>query len=71
MKYNELFNPTEEHGMLRDMVAFTTQRSTAAAKHDELGVLNVPLFRQLTSSVCMASPSQPRTAAPAWTPPRP
>jgi len=49
MKYNELFNPTEEHAMLRDMVAaFTTQEvEPQAAKHDELGVLNVPLFRQL------------------------
>jgi isovaleryl-CoA dehydrogenase len=49
MQYQQLFNPTEEHQMLREMVAeFTTKEvEPQASKHDELGVLNVALFRQL------------------------
>jgi isovaleryl-CoA dehydrogenase len=49
MQYHQLFNPTEEHQMLRDMVAeFTTKEvEPQAAKHDALGVLNVDLFRHL------------------------
>ena len=45
----DLFNPTEEHKMLREMVADFTQNEVEpqAAKHDELGHLNVSLFRQL------------------------
>jgi len=44
-----LFNPTDEHRMLREMVRdFTTNEvEPQAAKHDELGTLNVELFRQL------------------------
>ena len=42
----DLFNPTEEHRMLREMVAeFTTNEvEPQAAKHDELGVLNTDLL---------------------------
>jgi len=49
MNGDQLFNPTDEHKMLRDMVRdFTTNEvEPQAAKHDELGVLNVELFRQL------------------------
>jgi len=49
MSYESLFNPTEEHQMLRDMVAEFTRNEVEpqAAKHDELGELNVPLFRKL------------------------
>ena len=49
MSYDSLFNPTEEHRMLRDMVAeFTTNEvEPQAAAFDEKGELNVPLFRQL------------------------
>lgn len=49
MAYDDLFNPTEEHRMLREMVAdFTRQEvEPQAARHDELGTLNVALFRQL------------------------
>ncbi len=45
----DIFNPTEEHQMLRDMVADFTRNEVEpqAADHDEKGVLNVPLFRQL------------------------
>jgi isovaleryl-CoA dehydrogenase len=44
-----LFNPTDEHRMLREMVRDFTEREVEpqAAKHDELGTLNVELFRQL------------------------
>jgi isovaleryl-CoA dehydrogenase len=44
-----LFNPTEEHEMLRQMVAefSRTKVDPQAAKHDELGELNVELFREL------------------------
>ena len=45
----DLFNPSEEHQMLRDMVRdFTTNEvEPQAAKHDELGVLNQELFQQV------------------------
>jgi len=45
----DLFNPTEEHKMLREMVADFTQNEVEpqAARHDELGQLNLDLFRQL------------------------
>ena len=44
-----LFDPTDEHRMLREMVRdFTTNEvEPQAAKHDELGELNVELFRKL------------------------
>ena len=49
MAYDDLFNPTEEHRMLRQMVAeFTVSEvEPQAAEYDEKGVLNVPLFHQL------------------------
>jgi isovaleryl-CoA dehydrogenase len=49
MSYDSLFNPTEEHRMLRDMVAdFTrTEVELQAAKHDELGVLNIELLQKM------------------------
>ena len=49
MTISDLYQPTEEHRMLREMVAdFTTNEvEPQAAKYDELGVLNVDLFRQL------------------------
>ncbi len=49
MSYDALFNPTEEHRMLREMVADFTQTEVEpqAAEFDEKGELNVPLFRQL------------------------
>ncbi|MCO4744650.1 MAG: acyl-CoA dehydrogenase family protein [Proteobacteria bacterium] len=49
MAYDELFNPTEEHRMLREMVADFTANEVEpqAAEFDAKGVLNVPLFRQL------------------------
>jgi len=49
MDYDQLFNPTDEHRMLREMVAdFTTNEvEPQAARHDELGVLNVELFGKL------------------------
>jgi isovaleryl-CoA dehydrogenase len=49
MSYDSLFNPTEEHRMLRDMVAdFTrTEVEPQAAKHDELGVLNIELLQKM------------------------
>ncbi|MFT4626777.1 MAG: isovaleryl-CoA dehydrogenase [Myxococcota bacterium] len=48
MRYDELFNPSEEHRMLREMVAeFTsTEVEPQAAAHDVSGVLNVELFRR-------------------------
>ena len=48
-QYDALFNPTEEHRMLRDMVADFTLREVApqAEEQDRLGHLNLPLFRQL------------------------
>jgi len=44
-----LFDPTDEHRMLREMVRdFTTNEvEPQAAKHDELGELNVELFQKL------------------------
>ncbi|PCC69649.1 isovaleryl-CoA dehydrogenase [Nannocystis exedens] len=44
-----LFNPTEEHRMLRQMVADFAAREVEpqAALHDHKGELNVPLFRRL------------------------
>jgi isovaleryl-CoA dehydrogenase len=47
--YERLFNPTEEHLLLRQTVAEFARRSVEpqAAEHDERGVLNVPLFRKL------------------------
>jgi len=49
MSYDLLFNPTEEHKMLREMVADFTQAEVEpqAAHHDAIGQLNQPLFRQL------------------------
>ncbi len=49
MSYNDLFDPTEEHRALRSMIREFTEREVEpqAAKHDALGELNVPLFRQL------------------------
>ena len=49
MKYDLLFNPTEEHRMLREMVADFTRNEVEpqAAEHDVLGHLNVPLFKKL------------------------
>jgi isovaleryl-CoA dehydrogenase len=43
----DLFNPTEEHAMLREMVRqFTKDRiEPQAEEYDELGVLNMDLFR--------------------------
>ena len=48
MSYDSLFNPTEDHAALRQLIAdFTTAHvEPQAAKHDALGVLNVELFRQ-------------------------
>ncbi len=45
----DLFNPTEEHRMLRQMVADFARREVdpQAAEFDARGVLNVPLFRRL------------------------
>lgn len=44
-----LFNPTEEHQMLRQTVADFVKKEVEpqAAEHDEKGELNVPLFRKL------------------------
>ncbi|MEZ4316103.1 MAG: acyl-CoA dehydrogenase family protein [Myxococcota bacterium] len=49
MNYDGLFNPTEEHRMLRQMVADFTRSEVEpqAAEHDAKGELNVPLFRKL------------------------
>jgi len=49
MGYNTLFDPTEEHGMLRELVRdFTTNEvEPQAAEYDEKGCMNVDLFRQL------------------------
>lgn len=46
---NALFNPTEEHRMLRKTIAEFAKKEVEpqAAKHDALGQLNVPLFRKL------------------------
>ena len=49
MSYDALFNPTDDHRALREMVAEFTRNEVEpqAAKHDELGVLNVELFRKV------------------------
>lgn len=48
-RYGELFNPTPEHQMLRDVVAEFAAKEVdpQAAEHDAKGELNVPLFRRL------------------------
>ena len=45
----DLFNPTEEHRMLRELVAEFTRNEVEpqAAASDAKGVLNVPLFRKM------------------------
>jgi isovaleryl-CoA dehydrogenase len=47
--YERLFNPTEEHRLLRQTVAEFARRRVEpqAAEYDERGVLNVALFREL------------------------
>lgn len=49
MTVGDLYNPTEEHQMLREMVAEFTRKEVEpqAAEYDEKGALNVDLFRQL------------------------
>lgn len=49
MNYELLFNPTDEHRMLREMVAEFARNEVdpQAAAQDALGVLNLPLFRKL------------------------
>lgn len=49
MSSDALFNPTEEHAMLREMVANFAKREVdpQAAEHDVKGELNVELFRKL------------------------
>ncbi|MEZ4449537.1 MAG: acyl-CoA dehydrogenase family protein [Nannocystaceae bacterium] len=46
---DQLFNPTQEHRMLREMVADFARREVdpQAAAHDEKGALNLALFRRL------------------------
>lgn len=48
-RYDELFNPTDEHRLLRQTVAEFARRDVEpqAAEYDAKGVLNVPLFRKL------------------------
>jgi len=45
----DLFNPTDEHRMLRDLVEEFTRNEVEpqAARHDELGTLNEELFKQV------------------------
>ncbi|MCB9685098.1 MAG: acyl-CoA dehydrogenase family protein [Alphaproteobacteria bacterium] len=45
----DLFDPTDDHRSLRELVADFTRNEVEpqAAKHDELGVLNVELFRKI------------------------
>ena len=47
--YERLFNPSEEHALLRKTVAEFARREVdpQAAEHDDLGRLNVALFRRL------------------------
>lgn len=47
--HGDIYNPTEEHRMLRDMVAdFTTQRvEPQAEEFDVKEELNIPLFREM------------------------
>jgi len=49
MGYDTLFDPTEEHRMLREMVRDFTANEVEpqAAEFDAKGCMNVPLFRQL------------------------
>ena len=49
MASDALFNPTEEHAMLRKTVADFARKEVdaQASKHDELGQLNVELFQRL------------------------
>lgn len=49
MRAGDLYNPTEEHLQLREMVAAFTENEVEpqAAEFDEKGQLNVDLFRQL------------------------
>ena len=49
MRSDDLYNPSEEHRLLRKTVADFAQREVEpqAAEHDAKGVLNVPLFRKL------------------------
>jgi isovaleryl-CoA dehydrogenase len=49
MSYAHLFDPTDDHRALRQLVADFTKNEVEpqAAKHDALGVLNVQLFRKL------------------------
>ncbi|MCB9676069.1 MAG: acyl-CoA dehydrogenase family protein [Alphaproteobacteria bacterium] len=49
MNYEKLFNPTDEHQALREMVADFTRAEVEpqAAEFDAKGVLNVDLFRKL------------------------
>lgn len=49
MSSDELFNPSDEHRMLRATVADFARREVEpqAAHHDQLGTLNVALFRRL------------------------
>ena len=50
-----LFEPTEEHRMLRATVAefARTELDQQAAEHDARGVLNVPLLRRLGELGCL------------------
>jgi len=49
LRYDELFNPTEEHRLLRETIAEFARREVEpqAAEYDQKGVLNVGLFRRL------------------------
>src|SRR6188768_768718 len=49
MRYDELFNPTDEHRMLRDMVREFTRNEVEpqAAAHDASGTLNVDLLQKV------------------------
>lgn len=50
---SDLFNPTEEHRLLRDMVRTFAEREVApqAAEHDRNESFNLPLFRRLGSEL--------------------
>jgi alkylation response protein AidB-like acyl-CoA dehydrogenase len=67
-----LFNPTEEHRMLRKTIADFARREVEpqAAAQDQKGTLNVPCSASSASWACSASPSPKRTAARASTPSR-
>ena len=49
MRYDELFDPTDEHRMLREMVREFTANEVEpqAAAHDASGTLNVDLVRKM------------------------